>query len=121
MNAKTIHDSETVIRSIARWGSAVAAIVFSVAFLTDNCLSWYIVSEHANQIGLIVAMFAFYALALTKRFEALGSVMAFASMVAAYFATSVQPNLIFLAVGIPILFHLVAMVLHRYTLPRVQA
>jgi hypothetical protein len=128
MNATTIYESETVTRSIARWGSAVAAIMFGLAFVTDKTLSWQIVSGQVVPIGLIVAMFAFYALAWTKRFEALGSVLALVCMIAVYVIYMVllallnnhPPSLWFLVVGTPALFHLVAMVLHRYGLNRMS-
>ena len=71
-------------------------------------------------------MFVFYAFALTKRLEALGSVMALVSMIAAYVVYMVilptsPPNLFFLAVGAPALFHLAAIVLHRYELKWVKS
>jgi hypothetical protein len=123
MNATTIHESEIVTRSIARWGSAAAAIIFGVTFVTDRALSWHIISPQVVQIGLIVAMFAFYALAWTKRLEVLGCVIALVSMIAAYVVymalfdlmDNPPPSLWFLAVGAPALFHLVAIVLHRFT------
>ncbi len=124
MNAITIHESETVTRSIARWGSAAAAIIFGVAFVSDQPWAWYTFSVVALPTGLIVAMFAGYALACTKRYEVLGSVIAVVSMIAAYVAYMVPivgnllpgftPNPIFLAVGLPALIHLVAVVLHRH-------
>ena len=129
MNATAIYESETVTRSIARWGSAAAAIMFGVAFVTDRALSWHIVSSQVVQIGLIVAMFAFYALALTKRFETLGSALALVSMIAVYVIYMVilalvnnpPPSLWFLVVGTPALFHLMAIVLHRYWLNRMKS
>ena len=129
MDATTIYESETVTRSIARWGSAVAAIMFGVAFVTDGALSWHIVSSQAVQIGLIVAIFAGYALALTKRFEALGSVLVLVCMIAVYVIYMVPlaltnappPSLWFLVIGTPALFHLMAIVLHRYWLNRMKS
>ena len=129
MNATAIHESEIVTRSIARWGSAAAFIIFGVAFVTDRALSWHIVSTQVVQIGLIVAIFAGYALALTKQTEALGSVIALLCTIAAYVAYMVAlalmnnppPKLFFFALGVPALFHLVAMVLHRYGLNRTKS
>jgi hypothetical protein len=120
--------TESVSRIIAWWGSIVAAIMFGVAFIIDKEMSWDIVSSHAVHIGLIVSIFAIfggYALASSKRFELLGSVIAFASIFAVYVicwvTNNMPPNLIFLVVGAPALFHLVAVVHHFHSLPRVQA
>jgi hypothetical protein len=133
MNAKAIHEAEFVTRSIARWGSAAAAIIFGLAFIADPVLSREIVFGSAVPIGLTVAMFAGYTLAWTERFEVLGSVIALVSMIAAYFANMTAlylyggplsvhlPNPLFLAVGIPALIHLVAVVLHRHEKHKVRA
>ena len=129
MNTTTIYESEIVTRSIARWGSAAAAIIFGLTFVTDRVLSWHVVSQQLIQIGLIVVMFAFYTLAWTKRFETLGSAFAILSMITAYVAYMVAfervsnppPSMWFLAVGIPALFHLIAIVLHRYGLYRLKS
>jgi hypothetical protein len=130
MNATTIHEAEFVTRSIARWGSAAAAIIFGLAFITDPALTRDRVFDSAVPIGLTVAIFAGYALAWTERFETLGSVIALVSMIAAYLA-HVQvmyggflpvylPNPFVLAVGIPALIHLVAVVLHRHEKHKVR-
>ena len=102
--------------------------MFSVAFVIDKELSWDIVSSHAIHIGLIVSIFAIfvgYALALTKRFELLGSVIALVNMMAVYVVclvtSNLPPNLFFLAVGAPALFHLVAIVLHQHKPSRLKA
>ena len=112
-------------RSIARWGSAAAAVIFGIAFVTDRALSWHVVSPQVVQVGLIVAMFVGYAMAWARRREALGSVIALASMIAAFVVYAVAnyppPNLFFLAVGAPALFHLIAVILHRYVLKRARA
>ena len=127
MNAATIREAETVTRSIARWGSAAAAIIFGIGFVTDRALSWNVVAPQVVQVGLIVTMFVGYAVAWTKRFEVLGSVIALFSMIAAYVINMVAfhgpppPSLFFLAVGLPALVHLLAVVLHRYVLTRVKA
>jgi hypothetical protein len=124
MNATTIHEAESVTRSIARWGSAAAVIIFGVAFVTDKMLTWDIVSGQAVQIALISATFAGYALAWTTRFEVLGSVIALVSMIAVFVVYGVKydapPNLFFLAIGAPAAFHLVAVMLHRYQRTRGQ-
>jgi len=119
--------TERVTRSIARWGSAAAAIIFGTAFVTDNRLSWDVVSGPPDQIGLIVtllAIFAGYALAWTKRFEVLGSTIALVSIIAVYAVFSatrnVPPNLFFLVVGAPAIFHLITIVLHHNTPTRVK-
>jgi hypothetical protein len=126
MNATAIHESETVTRSIARWGSAVAAIMFGVAFVTDSALSWHFVTDQLVCIGLIVAIFSGYALALTKKFEALGSVIALVCTIAVHVVYMVAltnhppPSLWFLVIGTPALFHLMAIILHRYGLNRMS-
>lgn len=125
MNATAIQETESVTRTIARWGSAVAAVVFGVAFITDKHLSLQIVSLQLVPIALIVAIFAGYALAWTKRYEAVGSVIALLSVIGAYVAYKLlNPPAVtpfFLGVGLPALFHLVAVVLHRMGLTRAKA
>jgi hypothetical protein len=131
MNVTTIHEAESVTRSIARWGSAAAAIIFGLAFIVDPMLSREVVFAAAVPIGLTVAMFAGYALAWTRRFEVLGSVIALASMIAAHLANVIVvyggslpahfPNPFFLALGIPALIHLMAVVLHRHEGHKVRA
>jgi len=119
--------TEPMTRSIARWGSAAATIVFGTAFVTDKTLSWDFVSGSPVQIGLIVTLFAIfvgYALAWTKRFEVLGSAIAIVSMTAVYavfLATgNVPPNPFFVVVGTPALFYLIAIVLHHNIPTRVK-
>ena len=131
MNATTIHEAESVTRSVARWGSGAAAVIFGLAFIADPELSWEIVFTSAVPIGLTVAMFAGYALAWTERFEVLGSVIALVSMIAAYLANVVVqyggflpvylPHPFFLAVGLPAFIHLAAVVLHRHEKHKVRA
>jgi len=117
MNAANNHEAESVTRSIARWGSAAAAIIFGTALVTDKALSWDVVSGQWIHIGILAAIFAIfmgYALAWAKRFEVLGSVIALISMLAVYaiiLATrNVPPNPFFLAVGAPAVFHLITIV-----------
>ena len=125
MTTATVKETEFLTRSIARWGSVAAAIVFGATFLTDKFRTWEMMSDQAVQIALIVAVFVGYALAWTKRFEVSGSVIALAAIVGVYlnsFSPTVHPpHPIFLAVGAPALFHLVAVVMHRYVLPRSKA
>ena len=127
MNAVTFQEAESVTRSIARWASAAAALIFGIAFVTDRALSWNAVAPQVVQVGLIVTMFVGYALAWTKRFEVLGSVIALISMVSAYviymvaFRYPPPPGLFFLAVGLPAVVHLLTVLLHRYVMPRVKA
>ena len=84
MESVDIQEAELVTRSVARWGSAAAAIIFGVAFATDKTLSWDIASGQAVQIGMIVAIFAGYTLAWTKKYEALGSLIALAAIIGIY-------------------------------------
>ena len=121
MNTHDIQEVESVSRSIARWASAAAAILFGVAFVTDQTLTWRLVSgAEAVRIVLILGIFFGYALALTKRFEVLGSVVALVAICAIYGLSAVSdrvpPAPIFLVVGAPALFHLVAVALHRFAL-----
>ena len=125
MKTTTVDEAESVTRSIARWGSAAAAVIFGVAFFTDDALSWHIVSCNVVAIGLIVAVFAGYALAWTIRYESMGSVIAVVSTIASYayyvLAVPPPPSVYFLAIGAPALFHLMAILLHRYLLTRRKA
>lgn len=75
-----------------------------------------------------MTIFVGYAMAWTKRFEVLGSVIALATMIGVFVYGLSQgapgfpePAPIFLAVGAPALFHLVAVMLHRYDLSRPMA
>ena len=117
MNEAQIQEAESVTRSIARWGSIVAAIIFAVAFVTDRRLSWELVAGQALQIALVVSIFVGYGLALTERFEVLGSVIALAAIVVicvlCWVKAAFLPSPFFLAVGLPALFHLGAIALHR--------
>ncbi len=119
MNTRAIREAESVTRSIARWGSGIAAVVFGIAFLVDDTLSWEIISGQAWQIAMVVAIFLGYALAWTERFEITGSAVALAAMFGVCLYTLLNthawPDLFFLAVGAPAFFHLVAVGLHRYT------
>ena len=128
MNATTIHETESVARFIACLSSAAAVIMFGVAFVTDRALSWHVVSAQLLQIGLILAIFVGYAIAWTKRCEALGSMIALLSMVAAFvsYVVPLSPHVprhfyFFLAVGMPALFHLMAIALRRYVFTRIVA
>ncbi|MGI9457757.1 MAG: hypothetical protein ACR2NU_14425 [Aeoliella sp.] len=126
MTSETIVETELVTRSIARWGSVAAAVIFGVTFVTDKTLNWEIVAGQYFHILLVSGIFVGYALALTVRFEVLGSVIALASMLGAFFYerinTGSDTSLVFLAVGAPALFHVVAVVLHRFVLhhPKLQ-
>ena len=118
--------TESMTRSIAQWCSAAVAITFGVVFVTDKTMSWDMVSNQIY-VGLIVAMIFGYVLALTKRYEALGSVMATMSMSAVYIIymlpdfPTYPADLFFLVVGAPALFHLLAIVLHHYELKWVKS
>jgi hypothetical protein len=118
MNATVIRETEFVTRTIARWGSAAAALIFGVAFLTDHTVSWSMVTVQYAHVVLALAIFAGYALAWSKRFEVLGSVLAVAAIVALFIVGNMHVGYtaspIFLAVGAPALLHLVAVVLHDY-------
>ena len=118
MKNDTVKEAELVTRNIARWGSLVAAIIFGVAFVTDERLSWEIVVGQADQIALMVAVFVGYALAWTQRFEALGSVIVVVAVVALctvfWVKSDMPPDPFLLGVAAPALFHLGAVTLRRY-------
>lgn len=124
MTTATVREAETLTRSIARWGSLAAAIIFGVFFATDQTLTVEFVSTLLIQIALISLIFAGYALAWTRRYEVIGSVIALLAIVGVYLYSLLPgihaPTPSFLAVGIPALLHLCAVVLHRYVLPRVR-
>lgn len=117
MNAATIRETETVTRSIARWGSLAAAVVLGVGFATDERLSWSVATSNLPTIGLMVVMFVGYAIAWTERFEVAGSLIAVAAMIAiaiyTFMVIETAPDYFPLALGIPALFHLVAVAFHK--------
>jgi len=124
MNVAAIREAESVTRIIAKWGSVVAALIFGTAFVTDKALTWGLVTGQAAHIGLTLAIFLGYALAWTERFEVQGSLLAVVSMIGmALIGLSPgyeSPSPIFFAVGAPALFHLIAVLLHSYVLPRAK-
>lgn len=125
MTTAAVREAETVTRSIARWGSLAAAVIFGIAFATDRMLTLEFVSAMVIQIALICLVFAGYALAWTRRYEVTGSIIALLAILGVYLYSLLPgihaPMPIFLAVGIPALLHLCAVVLHRYVLPRARA
>jgi len=117
MNANAVRECELVARAVAMWGSLAAAVVFGISFLTDQALSYHLVTSEAEQIGLILLVFAGYLLAWRTRFEVAGSLLALAAA-AAYWTwcrTQVDgiPAPIFLVVALPAAFHLSAVAFHR--------
>lgn len=90
MRTTILNRAENLARSIARWGSVVAALVFGVGFVTDPALSWHVVSAQLLLIGLNAALFFGSALAWVQRSEVLGSVFAVFSTIAVYVAYSVM-------------------------------
>ena len=123
MKTHSIEEAESVTRSIARWGSVAAATIFAIAFLTDETRTWSVIFQpEAARIALIVGIFVGYALALTRRFEVLGSAIALLALCGVYVMSGAisdpvaAPAPIFLAVGAPALFHLAAVMLHRMVL-----
>lgn len=121
MNSLTLHQCEGVTRSIARWGSVVAAMLFGLAFVTDRTLSYGLFAGHIVQILLVLVVFAGYLLAWRDRFEALGSVLVLAAVGMFYgwnrhSITGSEPTgPYFLAVAVPALFHLLAFAIaHAY-------
>ena len=115
MNA--VRECETVTRAIALWGSAVAAIMFGLAFVTDVRLSYEIVSGQIVSIVLTLFVFLGYLLAWRQKYEATGSLIAVAGVAALYVwfytAYSIIPAPALLAVALPAVFHLIAVRFHR--------
>lgn len=122
MTYQTLTETELFTRSIARWGSVAAAVIFGAAFATDHTLDWSIVAGQYMHILLAFGIFAGYVLAWTKRFEVFGSVVALVSILAiflyTYYTKGFVPSLSLLAVGAPALLHIVAVVLHRSAVSR---
>ena len=121
MTTMTMKKTELVTRSIARWGSVAAAVIFAVAFFTDHTLSWDIVAGQYVHVLLVLGIFAGYALALTERFEVQGSIIALIATVALFLyamAIKILASPLILLVGVPALFHLAAVILHRFLLRR---
>lgn len=117
MNATAIQECESVSRAIARWGSVAAAAIFGIGFLTDEALSYHLVTGNVLQISFILLIFAGYLLAWCNTFEVLGSTLAIAAAFACWIwcqmqcAGSLRP--IFFAVAGPALFHLLAVAFHQ--------
>ena len=118
MSNASIRKCELITRSIARWGSVVAAIMFGIAFLTDKSLSYAIVSGQALQIALVLAVFIGYLLAWKKRHEAIGSLLAIAAVGIYYLWSQVNIDFtlgpFYSVVALPALFHLLAVAFHRF-------
>ena len=116
MDTVATQEAEASSRTLARWGSLAAAVVFGAAFFTDERLDSAIVQTNALEIGLIVTVFVGYALAWAERLEALGSLIAVAAIVAvfvnSYCVSGSQISAAFALVGLPALVHLTAVVLH---------
>lgn len=114
----TTYRPETLTRTIARWGSLVAAVMLAVAYLLDVKHDPFLSFELGAFTTLMVTAMAGYALAWTERWEALGSVVAVVASLGAYFLAlafgSVLPNPAFLLVSLPALLHLYAVWLHRH-------
>ena len=118
MKPTAVRECEAVTREIALWGSAVAAIVFGIGFLTDDALTYTLVTGQVDQIGLVLLIFAGYLLAWKRGYEAIGSVLALAA-VGVYWAwclihDEISPDTFFLVVAAPALFHLSAVAFHRW-------
>jgi hypothetical protein len=120
MNATNVRECESVTRVIAVWGSVVAAVIFGIGFLTDRALSYHIVIGQAEQIALVLLVFAGYLLAWKKSCEACGSILALVAVGAFWAWCRIQnpesPNPFFLVIAVPALFHLLAVAFHRWTL-----
>ncbi|QEG34762.1 hypothetical protein [Bythopirellula goksoeyrii] len=117
MNNSTITEIEKVNRSIARWGSVVAAILFAVGFLTDPRLSANLVIAEWEQIALILVVFVGYLLAWKNRFELTGSMIALCAMAGYWIwcrmCVNQLPNPIVFMLAAPALFHVLAVLVHR--------
>jgi hypothetical protein len=125
MDTTTSNHAESVTRSIAQWGSLIAALIFAVGFLTDSTRSWPLIAGQMVQVGIIGVIFIGYAMAWMERYEVVGSVVVLVGMLGFYgFCTAttfVTPSWFFLAVGAPALFHLAAVALHRSKRNRMEA
>ncbi len=114
--ATPVRPSELVTRRVAQWGSLAAALLFGLAYAMERDHDIFVTSYLATYTGLVVATFVGYAIAWLPRYEVIGSVVALAASLAAYFiATPFEmplPNAAFLLVGLPALLHLFAVWLH---------
>lgn len=116
-------ETEFTTRSIARWGSLAAALLFGIVFVADmftvttGKLRWELISNNAVQIALILAVFVGYALAWTVRYEVLGSAIAVLAIVVVFvyhlLIQEIPLSYAFAWVGVPALFHLIAVLLHK--------
>ncbi|TWU28473.1 hypothetical protein [Bythopirellula polymerisocia] len=117
MNTSSLSEFETVNRSVARWGSVAAAILFAVGFLTDPRLSANLVIAQWMQILLILLVFVGYLLAWKNRFELSGSILALFAMAGYWIwcrmCVNQLPDPIVFMLAAPALFHVLAVLFHR--------
>ncbi|QDV74583.1 hypothetical protein [Botrimarina mediterranea] len=114
--AAPAHSTELVTRRVAQWGSLAAALLFGLAYTMERDHDIFGTYYLATYTALVVATFVGYAIAWSPRYEVIGSVVALAASLGAYFIAPPfdmpLPNPAFLLVGLPALLHLLAVWLH---------
>jgi hypothetical protein len=122
MNATLSQEAELITRSVARWGSLTAAVLYGVVWATDKVQDPVLSLDLAVYTTATTLVFVGYALAWREPWEVIGSVLALVATVTAYtclsFGPMPLPSPLLLLVGVPALLHLLAVGLHR--LPHVR-
>lgn len=116
MTAQAARQAESMTRWIAQCGSLVAAVLLGLAFCSDSKHDSAFGPVLTAYTGLFVLMVVGYALAWAPQWEAVGSVIALASVLAAFFVIEgpihVPYALALLGVGLPAVIHLLACYFH---------
>jgi uncharacterized membrane protein len=118
MYATATLSKEFLTRRVAQWGSLAAALLFGLAYAMERDHDIFSTYYLATYTGLVVATFVGYAVAWSARYEVIGSVLALAASLGAYFIAPPfdmpLPNPAFLLVGLPAMLHLFAVWLRRH-------
>lgn len=116
MTVQRTHRAEVSTRRIAQVGSLVAAVLLGVAFWSDTQHEAGYGPQLVAFTGLVILMLVGYAMAWAPKWEAVGSVIALASVLGAFCVVDgpihVPQSLPALGVGLPALIHLLACHFH---------
>ncbi|MEQ8846876.1 hypothetical protein [Botrimarina sp.] len=123
MDAVSSRHAELTTRRLAQWGSVAAAVLFAGAFLTDDKRRLVDPTVIAYT-ACVVLTFVGYAMAWRPRYEVIGSLLAIAGLVAAFFVAQCYeqwwPHVLMLGAAAPAVLHLTAVGWRRARHARVQ-